>query len=142
MPLLLILHPSEGNIYSEKILDARCTSNHRHFYLTPSVHLSTARLTREDSGARANVLEAGVVDRLLEQWVAKLVRTGELHTRRVRAASTSDLDLEARDVWLRVLGASVQGEGFSADEVVAGSERLGDDKGALSAVGVENLGAP
>lgn len=100
------------------------------------------RLTRVDGRARAGVLEARVVDGLGEESVAELVCAREADTSRVCGTSTSDLDLEAGDVWLGVSGTGVQSDGLGTDEVVACSNRLGDSEGTLSAVGVEDLCSP
>jgi hypothetical protein len=104
--------------------------------------IQIVHLTRVDSWAGADVLEARVVDGLGEEGVALLVRARERNTSRVRATSTSNLDLEASDVWLGLTNTGVQRKNLSTDEVVAGSDALGDGERALSAVGVEDLSSP
>jgi hypothetical protein len=101
-----------------------------------------AKLTSINSWSRASIFEARVIDRLGEEPVAKLVRAREGNTGRVRTTSACNLNLEARNIRLWVANTSMQCNRFSADEVVAGSNRLGDGEGALSAVGVEDLCAP
>lgn len=72
----------------------------------------------------------------------QLVGTREADTGRVRATATSDFDLHARHVRLRVLGTGVQRDSLSTDKVVASSEAGGDGEGSLSAVRVEDLSSP
>jgi hypothetical protein len=99
-------------------------------------------LTRVDSWAGADVLEARVVDGLGEERVAERVATRERDTRGGCAASTSNLDLEARNVWLRLASTGVQRNSLSTDKVVTRSDVLGNSERTLSAVGVEDLGSP
>jgi hypothetical protein len=74
--------------------------------------------------------------------IPQRVSTREANTSRVRASAVLDVNLEARDVRLRVASTGVKGNDLRADKVVAGSQGLGNSKGALAAVGVEDLSAP
>lgn len=98
---------------------ARCKSIHRHFIERRNAHCRWVRLSRVDRWAGRHVLEARVVDGLAEDRVGELVRAGKRDAGRSGAAATSDLDLEARDVRLRVAGTRVEGNRFGADEVVS-----------------------
>jgi len=99
-------------------------------------------LTRVDSWAGRDVLEARVIDGLAEDGVAKAVCARERNSGRVCAAPTSDLDLEACNVWLRVSCTSVEGKNLGTNKVISRSDRLGNGEGLLSAVGIEDLSTP
>jgi hypothetical protein len=95
-------------IYKEaRILDPRKSSPGAR--ATTGATLITQRklLTSVNRWSRANILEARVVDCLCEEPIAKLVCARERDTRWGRTASTSDLDLEARNVRLWVSNTSV-----------------------------------
>jgi len=74
--------------------------------------------------------------------IPELVSTGEADTRRSRAATTSNLDLEARNIRLRLSSTSVQRNRLSTHKVVTRCQALGHSKGPLSAVGVQDLSTP
>lgn len=75
--------------------------------------------TRVNSGSRTSILEVGVVYGGREQGVAGLVCPGKLDACWVCGTTTSDVYLEARNVWLRLPCAGVKGNCFGSDQVVS-----------------------
>jgi len=108
----------------------------------PRPHQPGALLTRVDSRSRADILEARVVNRLCKDGITRLVPARKANTRGRRTATARDLDLEATDIRLRVIRTSMQSNSLSPDQIVSTRNVLGHGEGALSAVCIEDLGAP
>ena len=136
---IILIHKSISTIYKKvPIYNPFLTTHSNLFTSTPL----TPFLTRVNSRSRANILEARVVNRLCEDGITGLVTPRKANTTRRRTASTRNLNLEATNIRLRVVRTSMQRNRLGADQVVTARNVLGDGKGALSAVCVEDLGAP
>lgn len=74
--------------------------------------------------------------------IRDLVSTRERDTSGVRTSSTSNLNLKAANIRLRVARTRVQRNRLSTNKVVARSDILGHSERALAAVSIEDLGTP
>jgi len=108
----------------------------------PTSESHTPFSTRVNSRPRTNILETRIIDRLREDRITSLIPPRKANPTRRRTATPGNLNLEATNIRLRVIRTSMQRNRLSPDEVIPGSNVLGHGKGALSAVCVEDLGAP
>jgi hypothetical protein len=115
---------------------------------SPSIHpppppstLTPPNLPSPNRRTRSSITLKIVININLNSRIRSFIRAREFHTRGVRSPGsghgyliTGHVELGAADA-----GRGVQGDGFSADEVVSWSEGGGDDYGTFAAVGVERV---